>query len=140
MSSMQPESVPLVPNAHPPATPHPTRAKLISTGPIYGIFDTDDDDDAATPHPIRSKLISTGPIYGIFDTEDDDDTATAHPGTTVASSMDCSTEGNSSHMGSPGPRPPLGVKRKADILEGSARTLKRPSWVNSPFMLKRVVE
>jgi hypothetical protein len=86
-----------------------------------------------TPQPARSKLISTGTIYDIFD--DDIDATTRHPGGAASS-----TQGTPSHAGSPGPRPALrGGKRKGKALERSARKLKRPSWVNSPFALRRGV-
>jgi hypothetical protein len=32
-----------------------------------------------------------------------------------------------------------GEKRKGEPLEGNAKRLKRPSWVNSPFALRRAV-
>jgi hypothetical protein len=107
---MAPESVTLVPTSRPPATPQPTRAKLIGTGPLYGIFDADD--DAATPHPGHAA---------------------------PAPSMDGSTQGSPSQMGGPGPRPPLGLKRKGDVLETGARNLKRTDFVGSPFLLNRIV-
>ncbi|KFY73057.1 hypothetical protein V499_06813 [Pseudogymnoascus sp. VKM F-103] len=111
MSSMAHESVTLVPTSRPPATPQPTRAKLlIGTGPLYGIFDADD--DAATPHPGHAA---------------------------PAPSMDGSTQGSPSQMGGPGPRPPLGLKRKGDVLERGARNLKRTDFVGSPFLLNRIV-
>ncbi|ELR03019.1 DNA binding protein [Pseudogymnoascus destructans] len=112
MSSMAPESVMLMPTSRPPATPQPPGAKLIGTGPLYGIFDADD--DAVTPHP--------GHVA-------------------AASSMSSSTQGSPSQMGGPGPRPPLalGVKRKGDDLERGARSLKRTDCVHSPFLLNRAV-
>lgn len=85
-----------------------------------------------TPQPTRTDLDDGGFIYGLFDM--DDNTTTPHSGP-AESSMIASTQGVPSDMGSPGPRPPLGVKRKADALEGRVGNLKRHSWVNSPFVL-----
>ncbi|OBT67741.1 hypothetical protein VE03_03540 [Pseudogymnoascus sp. 23342-1-I1] len=105
MSSMAPEPAKLVPATHVPETPRHVRADIDDGGFIYGIFD-DIEEDTATPH--------TGP---------------------AESSMDASTQGVPSDMGSPGPQPSLGVKRKADVLERGMGNVKRPSWVNSPFVL-----
>lgn len=85
-----------------------------------------------TPQRTRTDLDDGGFIYGMFDM--DDNTTTPHSGP-AESSMIASTQGVPSDMGSPDPRPPLGVKRKADALEGRVGNLKRPSWVNSPFVL-----
>jgi hypothetical protein len=110
MGSMAPESVVLVPTSPPPSTPIPTRAKLIGTGPVYGIFDADE--DSSTPRPDSAA---------------------------PASSMNGSTQGSPSQMGDPGPRLPVGVKRKGDALERGARSLKKTSFVHSPYVMKRKV-
>ncbi|KFX89396.1 hypothetical protein O988_08640 [Pseudogymnoascus sp. VKM F-3808] len=109
LSSISPESERSIPNAIPPTTPH---SKLESTGPIFGIFCGDDVD--------TTKTLSAAEMA-------------------AASSMYASTQGTSSYMGSPGPRPAIGVKRKGSALERSGRKRKQPSWVNSPFVLKRGV-
>ncbi|OBT82206.1 hypothetical protein VE02_08672 [Pseudogymnoascus sp. 03VT05] len=110
MSSIAPESVMFVPTSSPPATPPPNREKLIGGGLVYGIFDPNN--NASTPSPRRE---------------------------TAMSSMNGSTQGSPSQMGDPGPRPPMGVKRKADVFEGGVGRLKRPSLVHSPLVLNRAV-
>lgn len=107
LSSISPEFERSIPNAIPPMTPH---SKLDSTGPIFGIFCGDDVD--------TTKTLSAAEMA-------------------TASSMYASTQGTPSHVGSPDPRPAIGVKRKGSALERSGRKRKQPSWVNSPFVLKR---
>lgn len=72
----------------------------------------------------------SGAVFDIFDMDNEGSTRT----------LDCasSTQGTPSHAGTPRPRLALqGKKRGGEALGNPARKLKRPSYVNSPFVLKR---
>ncbi|KFY17251.1 hypothetical protein V492_00799 [Pseudogymnoascus sp. VKM F-4246] len=113
LSSVPHESSMLAPNSQLPETPHAPRSQEDSA------FSQDDSEF----------------VFGIWSREDD--TTTPHSASMAESSMNCTTQGTPSHMGSPGPRPSLELKRKADVMEGAVGNTKRSSWVNSPFALVR---